>query len=91
MTSNSTVELDRLLSQALSDIATAKDSAAVEQLRVSLLGRQGAVTAQLKLIGSLPPEERKTFGAAVNRVRDQLTGALSERASAVLAAEREAA
>ena len=91
MTSNSTAELDRLLSQALADISAAEDSAAVEQLRVSLLGRQGAVTAQLKLIGAQPPEERKTFGAAVNRVRDQLTEALSERGSAVLVAEREAA
>ena len=91
MTSNSTAELDRLLSQALADISAAKDSSAVEQLRVGLLGRQGAVTGQLKLIGAQPPEERKTFGSAVNRVRDQLTEALSERASAVLVAEREAA
>ena len=91
MTSNSTAELDRLLSQALADISAAKDSAAVEQLRVGLLGRQGTVTAQLKLIGAQPPEERKIFGAAVNRVRDELTQALLKRATAVLAAEREAA
>ena len=43
MTSNSTAELDRLLSQALADISAAKDSSAVEQLRVGLLGRQGGV------------------------------------------------
>ena len=52
MTSNSTAEHDRLFSLALADISAAKDSAAVEQLRVGLLGRQGRVTAQLKLIAS---------------------------------------
>ena len=91
MTSNSTVGLDDLLSRALTDIAAADDSAAVEQLRVALLGRQGAVTTQLKQIGAQAPEARKEFGAAVNRVRDQLTYALSARADAVLAAERQAA
>ncbi len=91
MTSNTTTELDHLLSRALTDIAAADDSAAVEQLRVALLGRQGAVTTQLKQIGAQPPEARKEFGAAVNRVRDQLTDALSARADAVLAAERQAA
>ena len=91
MNSNSTAQLDHLLNQALSDISAAKDSAAVEQLRVALLGRQGAVTAQLKLIRAQPPEQRKTFGAAVNRIRDQVTEALSERVRFVLAAEREVA
>ena len=48
MTPNSTAELDHLLSRALTDIAAADDSVTVEQLRVALLGRQGAVTTQLK-------------------------------------------
>ncbi len=83
-------ELDRLLDDALSDIADASDSAAVEQLRVALLGRQGTVTAQLKLIGAQAPELRKEFGAAVNRVRDKLTNALTDRSAGIKEEEREA-
>ncbi len=83
MNASPIAELDLLLGSALSEISATPDSAAVEQLRVALLGRQGTVTAQLKLIGAQPPELRREFGAAVNRVRDQLTDALLERSAEI--------
>ncbi|MBT3430060.1 MAG: phenylalanine--tRNA ligase subunit alpha, partial [Proteobacteria bacterium] len=79
MNASPIAELDLLLGNALSEISAAPNSAVVEQLRIALLGRQGTVTAQLKLIGAQPPELRKEFGAAVNHVRDQLTDALLDR------------
>ncbi len=83
-------ELNRLLDDGLSDIAGAPNSAAVEQLRVALLGRQGTVTAKLKLIGAQPPQLRREFGAAVNRIRDELANALAQRSAGVKEEERQA-
>ncbi len=71
--------LETLLNQSLTNIATASNISALEQLRVSLLGKKGEITQQLKQLGGLPPEERKAFGESINRVKDALQNAISER------------
>ncbi len=91
MNSSPIADLDRLLSEGMLEIANADHSATVEGLRVALLGRQGTVTAQLKQIGAQPEEFRREFGAAVNRIRDALTQALTEKAAAIADQERRAA
>ena len=72
-------DIEQINRQALADIAAASTPEALEALRVSLLGKQGSVTALLKGLGALPPAERKEAGAGINRVRDALGKALSER------------
>ncbi len=91
MSSNFQSDLSTILTQGLLDIAAATTSRALEAVRVSLLGKQGVVTAQLKRIGTLPAEERSAFGAAVNRIRGELTDALEARAVAVKEEEQRAA
>ena len=51
--------IESLTKQALSDVASAETPDAIEALRVALLGKHGSVTAQLKQLGALPPEQRK--------------------------------
>ncbi len=63
----------------LTSIAQAESIDALEALRVSLLGKSGAITEQLKALGKLPPEERKIRGGEVNALRDQLQDALARR------------
>ncbi|WP_045738195.1 phenylalanine--tRNA ligase subunit alpha [Xanthomonas sp. MUS 060] len=72
-------EIDSLCGQALADIAAAQSPEALEQLRVALLGKSGSITAQLKQLGGLAPEQRKQAGEAINRVRDTVSVALAER------------
>ena len=72
-------DIEQINRQALADIAAASTPEALEALRVSLLGKQGSVTALLKGLGALPPAERKEAGAGINRVRDALGKALGER------------
>ncbi len=91
MSSNFHSDLSTILTQGLSDIAAAATSRALEGVRVSLLGKQGIVTAQLKRIGTLPAGERSAFGAAVNRIRGELTDALEARAIAVKEEEQRSA
>lgn len=63
----------------LNQIAAANDLAALESVRLAALGKKGQVTEALKALGTLPPDERKTAGAALNVIRDHITSALSDR------------
>jgi len=71
--------IDSLLQQALRDIANANAPDALEQLRVGLLGKNGSVTTQLKALGTLPGDQRKAAGEAINRARDAIVDALAAR------------
>jgi len=83
-------EIESLSARALADIAAARDPEALEALRVALLGKQGSITGQLKQLGSLPPEERKAAGEAINRARDAVSQALAERRAVLEAAALDA-
>ncbi len=75
-------ELDQLLPRLAAIDRLTGD--AVEAERIAILGRkQGAVTALLKTLPDLPAEERKAFGAAVNRVKQAFEAALDARMAAV--------
>lgn len=53
-------------------------SAALENLRVRVLGKKGELTALLKGMGQLAPEERPRVGAQINEVRQWLTERMDE-------------
>ena len=72
-------EIESLTSQAQADIDAAMSPDAIEALRIALLGKSGSVTAQLKQLGGLPPDQRKTAGEAINKARDVLAAALAQR------------
>jgi phenylalanyl-tRNA synthetase alpha chain len=60
-------------------IAGAPDEAALEAVRVAALGKSGSVTALLKTLGGLSPDERKVQGPAINGLRDRVNVALNAR------------
>ncbi len=72
-------DIESLSTQALADIAAAQSPDALEALRVALLGKSGSITAQLKALGALPADQRKTAGEAINRARDAIGDALAVR------------
>ena len=51
-------QLENIRIQALADLEAASTPAALEELRVRLLGKKGELTAVLKMMGKLSPEER---------------------------------
>ena len=75
--------IEELGRQALADIAAAGTPDALEALRVSLLGKSGSITAQLKSLGALPGDQRKAAGEAINKVRDAIGEALAARKAAL--------
>lgn len=76
-------DIEQFSARALADIVAADTPDALEALRVALLGKSGSITAQLKALGALPADQRKTAGEAINRARDAIGEALSTRKSAL--------
>ena len=74
-----------------SELKATDTSAALDGLRVKVLGKKGELTALLKGMGQLAPEERPKVGAQINEVREHLTALMADRETAIKKAEREAA
>ena len=72
-------ELATLETSLLSAVSAAADEAALEAVRVAALGKQGSVSALLKTLGSMTPDERKSEGPLINGLRDRIAGAIAER------------
>ena len=67
----------------LPQIHSAPDSTALENLRISLLGKQGAVTGLLKTLGGMSPEERQSAGPRIHALRERVNDAIAARKSAL--------
>ena len=71
--------LENIKAEAVVAIEAASDIAALEELRVSYLGKKGALTDLLKNLGQLSAEERPKAGAEINAVKQQLNEQLNAR------------
>ena len=78
-----TLSLDALAADARVRVAACVSLADLEALKVELFGKKGAITAQLKSLGALAPDERKAAGARINAVRDEIGAAFEARKSAL--------
>jgi phenylalanyl-tRNA synthetase alpha chain len=67
------------IERALEQIGSAASLETLDGLRVSLLGKTGLVTEQLKQLGKLPADERKVQGERVNRAKERLQSAIATR------------
>src|SRR3989337_1123382 len=72
-------ELELLRTELLDAIAHASDLGKLEEVRIAVLGRKGRVAELMQALGSLPPEERKSFGQAVNSLKTSLGAALEQK------------
>ena len=91
-----TASLEGIEGELLAAIAKAGDLGALEEVRVAALGKKGRVSELMQTLGRMAPEERKSFGQAVNQLKERVGEALDARRetlgraalSARLAAER---
>ena len=83
-------QLEQIKINALAALDAAETPAALEELRVKLLGKKGELTAVLKMMGKLSPEERPVMGQLANAVRAEIENKLEERKAAIHAAVLEA-
>ena len=83
-------QLEQIKRNALTALEQADTPAMLEELRVKLLGKKGELTAVLKLMGKLSPEERPIMGQLANTVRADIEAKLEERKAAIHSAALEA-
>jgi phenylalanyl-tRNA synthetase alpha chain len=72
-------DIEALERQIADAIAASSDEAALDQVRVSALGKKGAISELLKTLGAMSPEERKEKGPQFNGLRDRVTEAIATR------------
>ena len=68
------MDIDSILSEAETAIREAADEQSLDEVRVRFLGKKGELTALLKGLGALDPEERPKAGAAINVAKATLAG-----------------
>ena len=82
-------QLREIRERALARLQEAQDTASLEQLRVSVLGKKGELTGILRGMGKLPAEERPKMGQMVNETRAAIEEALEARAAVLREKEKE--
>ena len=76
-------DLDAIVAEAIAQFSATADPAALEQTKARYLGKTGALTEQLKGLGKLPPEERRTAGGRINDAKNRIEAALVARRQAI--------
>ena len=83
--------LAALVARALADVAASASVAALEEVRVHLVGKKGQLTERLKALGALPPSERPIAGQRINEAKGEIVAALEQRRATLEAAALDAA
>jgi phenylalanyl-tRNA synthetase alpha chain len=75
--------LNELIQQAEAEIAAADDLTALDAVRVTYLGKKGALTSRLKSLSELPATERPAAGQKINRAKQALIQQFESRRAAL--------
>lgn len=81
------MNLTAILNDALAAVAAAGDIPALEEVRVTFMGKKGSITELLKSLGGMDPEQRKIAGQQINDLKQQVQDALNEKRDALQAAQ----
>ncbi|MEL6289449.1 MAG: phenylalanine--tRNA ligase subunit alpha [Pseudomonadota bacterium] len=74
-----TVDVDALERDLTAELAAANTLAELETFRIDALGKKGRISALMKTLGGLAPDERKVFGQTVNGLKQRVSEALDAR------------
>src|SRR5260221_13937227 len=80
-------DVERIRRELLEAVAAADSRDALEQVRVTALGRKGRITDMMKGLGGLAADARKTAGATLNRLKDDIAAAIDPATGRLAQAE----
>ncbi len=80
-------DLEKLERDLIARLNAANDEASIEALRVDALGKQGSIPALMRNLGAMSPDERKTFGAQLNQLKDAISEAILAKKATLAEAE----
>ncbi|MBQ8160032.1 MAG: phenylalanine--tRNA ligase subunit alpha, partial [Clostridia bacterium] len=71
--------ISEIHAKMVQELSEAKSRQSLEDVRVRILGKKGELTALLRSMGQLAPEERPAAGQMINEAREKLTAQLEEK------------
>jgi phenylalanyl-tRNA synthetase alpha chain len=83
-------DVDAIVAQAASEFAAIDDLPQLENAKARYLGKQGDLTALLKGLGKLAPEEKRDRGSRINAAKDEIERLLDARRAAIARAKLDA-
>ena len=83
------MQLDAIREELKNELSSLSDVRQLEEVRQKVLGKKGTLTALLRSMGSLSPEERPIAGQMINQGREVISAMIDERTAALKAKERE--
>ena len=81
------MDLEAIVKKAQDEIATCSSVNALDDIRVNYMGKKGELTALLKGLGQLSPEERPKMGQKINEAKQQVQQAIQARGDELKTAE----
>jgi phenylalanyl-tRNA synthetase alpha chain len=82
--------LEAILKDATSTLSEVRTMPELEQAKAKYLGKSGSLTGHLKTLGSLPPDEKRVAGAAINLLKSEVEALMSLAKARIASAELEA-
>lgn len=76
-------DIQALKTEITQEIVAANDLKSLDDVRVTVLGKKGRITALMKTLGTMDPEERKTIGQALNQLKDEIADVIRVQESAL--------
>jgi len=76
-------DLEKLRLELTEAVAAATDLSQLDDIRISALSKKGRITAMMKTLGGMDPEQRKTTGQSLNQLKDDVAGAVEARKEAL--------
>ena len=80
-------DLQEIIQQAEKEISAVESLPELEQVKARFVGKKGLITAQMKQMATLPPEEKPKFGAKVNEAKKEVFGIIEAKQNAIKTAE----
>ena len=86
----SMTDINTLKKELTGQIESARDTKTLEDVRVHVLGKSGQITALMKTLGQMDPEERKTKGQELNALKDEIAALIERQETALKRQELDA-
>ena len=72
-------DLDKINSIFNAKIDTVKNKNDLQNIKTEFFGKNGQITQQFKILGSLEPNERKNFASNLNKIKDNLSNQIHQK------------
>jgi phenylalanyl-tRNA synthetase alpha chain len=70
------------------DLTSAETAVDLQNIRVKYIGKKGIITAKLKLLSTVSPEDKPAYGKLINELKTSIEGAIDRKESQIRNFER---